>query len=145
MLPLPMRAHLHLLPWVALAAHLGFGLARVPHAVIGKRLDEVQAWGAEGPAHYLFRTAALEGVEAIDELLRTTADDAVIVWRGTTKGAMEVAPALLWPRLLVGEQALHPDATRFLERPVASWHGEPRQLVLVAEGPEGRSLRLAPR
>jgi hypothetical protein len=142
MLPLPMRAHLHLLLWAALAAHLAMGLGRVPASVFGKRLAEVSAWQCEGPAHYLFRTTSLTGVGAVDELLRVTPADAVIVWRGETKGPMEFAAALLWPRLLIAEQSLPADATRWQGRPVASWPDGPGQLLLVAER---SSLRLARR
>jgi len=139
-----MRAHLHLLPWVALAAHVGLVLARVPQKVVGRRLGEVAAWRAEGPARYLFRTSGLEGVEAIEELLRNSPEDAIVLWRGDGHGAVEFAPALLWPRLLAAEGSVPADAKLYLERPVALWPGSARHAVLQAEA-EGRSLRLVPR
>jgi len=137
-----MRAHLHLLPWVALAAHTVLVLARVPQTVFARRLGQVAAWRAEGPARYLFRTSGGEGVEAIEELLRTSPTDAIVLWRGDGHGAVEFAPSLLWPRLLAAEGSVAADAHRYLDRPVALWQGGPRQTVLLAEG---HSLRLVPR
>jgi hypothetical protein len=137
-----MRAYLHLLPWVVLAAHTGLVLARVPQTVFARRLGQVAAWRAEGPARYLFRTSGREGVEAIEELLRTSPPDAVVLWRGDGHGAVEFAPMLLWPRLLAAEGSVAADAHRYLERPVAVWGDSARQAVLLAE--DG-SLRLVPR
>lgn len=140
-----MRAHLHTLLWAALIAHIALVLVRVPAKVFGERINKVASWRSEGPARFLFRTSGLQGVEAVEELLRDTPPDAVICWRGDSKGAVEFAPGLLWPRLLVAEASVGTSATSFLGRPVARWQGSQRQAVLVVEGAEGKSLRLVPR
>jgi hypothetical protein len=140
MLPPPMRAHLQLLAWAVLLGHVGLVVLRLPTTVIGRRFAQVGAFHSEGQAHYLFRTSGRDGVAAVDELLRSTPADAIVAWRGEAHGAIELAPALLWPRLLVAERALPPDAATFLGRPVARLP-DGRQRVLLAEG---RALRLVP-
>ncbi|MCC6669506.1 MAG: hypothetical protein IT458_00480 [Planctomycetes bacterium] len=124
--------------------HAGIGLARVPHDVVGQRLAEVRACRAEGDTRYLFRTAFLRGAAAV-ERLRTTPADSVILFRGDGKGALEFAPALLWPRLLVHADRVPPEATTYSGRRIArlpSPGGRFAQAVLVGEG---KALRLETR
>jgi hypothetical protein len=141
MLPWPMRAHLQLLAWAVLLGHVGLVVVRLPMTVFDRRFGQVAAFRAEGQAHYLFRTSGRDGVAAVDELLRSTPADAIVAWRGDAHGAVELAPALLWPRLLVDERALPPAAATFLGRPVARLP-DGRQCLLLAEH---QALNLVPR
>ena len=100
-------------------AHVVFGLCRIPHAVVAQRLEDVAGYRRDGDAAWLFRTAKLEGADAIAAVRARTAPDAVVVFRGDRKGAMEWAPALLWPRLCCAENRLPAGATTFAGRPIA--------------------------
>jgi hypothetical protein len=124
--------------------HAAIGLARVPHDVVSERLAEVRSWREEGEARFLFRTAFLRGVTAI-ERLHSTPSDSVVLFRGDAKGALEFAPALLWPRLLVHEDRVPPEARTYSGRPIARLPtpgGRFAQAVLVGDG---KSLRLETR
>ncbi|MCA8948531.1 MAG: hypothetical protein KDE27_03465 [Planctomycetes bacterium] len=120
---------------VAVGAHCAFGALRVPHAVIWKRWCEVADYRAEGGVAWRLESAALDGREAIETLLRTTGEDAVVLLRGDPKGAIEYAAPLLWPRLCCVAGAVPAEAETYLGRPIAA-------RVLVGEG---RALRLEPR
>lgn len=116
-------------------AHVVFGLLRVPHVVVGRRLLEIADYRREGDAAYVLRTAFLRGADAIAALRRATPADAVIGYRGGQKGALEFAPALLWPRLCCNAAALPAGASTAHGRPIAAQ-------VLVGDG---ATLRLEPR
>jgi len=109
--------------WVAVAVvlHCGFGALRIPHAVFGKRWDDAAEFDREGVAAWRLRRARLEGLPAIERLLRTTADSAVVAIGGQFKGALEYVPPLLWPRLCCFRDRLPADATTYLGRPIAEY------------------------
>jgi hypothetical protein len=115
-------------------AHVAFGLLRVPHAVVARRVRDVQAVADEGYAPFAMQRARLLGADAIETLRAATPPDAVIAVRGDFKGALEFAPALLWPRLCRRAETLAGMAT-LSGRPIAAW-------TLVGDGP---ALRLEPR
>jgi len=106
---------MRLAPWLPPAlvlAHVVFGLLRVPRSVVAKRLAQVAAVEQEGYVPYLFRAAHLEGADAVLDLSASTPPHALIVTRGPLKGALEFAPALLWPRLCLRDGAVLPDDGR---------------------------------
>ncbi len=117
-------------------AHVAFGYVRLPASVVGRRLAEVAACRRDGYVPFVLGSAFQGGEDAIAELLATTSPDAVIPIRGLRKGAIEFAPALLWPRLCCATESLPAGAVRTADgRPIA-------QQVLVADG---ASMRLEPR
>lgn len=120
---------------VLVLLHLVLGLLRLPFSVVGRRLAEVAACEREGHARFVFASARQDGADAIAELLATTPADAVVPIRGLRKGAIEFAPALLWPRLCCDAEALPRGAERHDGRPIAA-------RVLVGDGDR---LRLEPR
>ena len=108
-------------------AHVLFGLFRIPHAVIAQRFEDVAGFRRDGDAAWLFRTAKLEGADAIGLVRARTGPDAVVAFRGDRKGAMEFVPPLLWPRLCCAADRLPAGATTFAGRPIAD-------VVLVGDG-----------
>jgi hypothetical protein len=116
----------------ALAVHIAWGLARVPVKVIARRHEDIAAHERAGATRAQFAANGCDGAEAVEWLQAHTAPDAVVAWTGTTKGAMELAAALLWPRLLVAATDLG-DAPRWHGRPIAhgTWQGRDGRLVLV--------------
>lgn len=132
------------LPWCrllacALAAHIAWGLARVPK-VVGRRVAQVREHQQRGAVEALFRANDLEGGSAIAWLLANTPPHGVIAWTGTENGAMEFAPALAWPRLFVAASRLGPGGDH-AGRPIAGGEVDGRRgrIVLVAAS---RELRL---
>ena len=124
--------------WVCLLVvlHLVWGFARVPGRVWGHRLADIEAYRKYGaPAYFLDRGQArppLRGADAVEWLLEHTPADAVVLWRGQTKGAFELASGLLTPRLLVHADAVAAGRKRYLGRPVGT--GADGTAVLVGRG-----------
>jgi hypothetical protein len=82
-----------------LAGHLVLGLCRVPMATVARRAQEITDYQREGDIAYAMRTSHLRGADALAELRRTAPPAADIGVSGDSKGALEFAPALLWPHL----------------------------------------------
>jgi hypothetical protein len=104
-----------------LAAHVLFGLCRAPLVTVARRAQEIAEYRRDGDIVYVLRTSHLQGAPALAELRATTPPDADVEVRGDSKGALEFAPALLWPRLCRREggrrgqeRALRPLAPRIL-------------------------------
>lgn len=118
-------------------AHLIVGAARVPFAVIGRRIADVAAYRSAGAARFFLGGKHQRGAEAIEWILEHTPENAVVPFRGTGKGSLEFAPALLAPRLLVREDACPPGAVERAGRPVATREapdGKRVPIVLVGLG-----------
>ena len=120
-------------------AHCGFALLRLPKLWV-KRQDEVAAFRQRGDAEYLLTGGGLTGTDVIERLRRETPEQCAIVIRGESRGAMEFAAALLFPRLLVHDALVPKDATSVFARPLARG----AQGVVALRG-LGRSLSLEPR
>ena len=90
----------------------------------------------ERRAGYFLR-GGLRGADRLQQLLRETPEDCAVLWRGTWRGCLEVAPHVLYPRLLVAEHAVQPGATSYKGRQLAtgSVDGQHGVLVLVGERP----------
>jgi hypothetical protein len=112
-----------------LVGHLAFGLCRVPMVTVARRAQEIADYQREGDIAYAMRTSHLRGAEALAELRRTAPPATDIAVHGDSKGALEFAPALLWPHLCRRE---HPDPNK---PPILASHS----LVADADG-----LRLDP-
>ncbi len=124
----------------ALAVHVAWGVARLPGKVIARRAEHVRAFERDGATRALFDANGLAGADAIDWLLAHTAPDAVVAWAGDETGAMEFAPALLWPRLVVAAEALGA-GERWCGRAIARGRLGGRDGTFVLVG-AGRELRL---
>ncbi len=83
--------------------HVAIGLARVPTDVWGKRHARIADYQARGGVRFHLDTKLAQGADAVEELLRHTPPDAVVLHRGAYSGAIEFVAPLLWPRLLCAE------------------------------------------
>ena len=88
------------LVWMV-AAHLTWGLARLPGKVVDRRVEEVVLYHKVGPESWFFRGDKMQGGEVITWIRKNTPTACVISWEGERLGAMEFAAALLSPRFFV--------------------------------------------
>ncbi|PIE23859.1 MAG: hypothetical protein CSA62_05535 [Planctomycetota bacterium] len=119
-----------------LGAHLAIVALRIPSKHWGNRLDEIQRYQEQGRYHFYFRQEQRQNGDLLQWLAENTPQDSVLLWRGEWKGALEFAPALLWPRLLVDARALPPGQDSFHGRKVAAGRYPglgSGQFVIVAE------------
>jgi hypothetical protein len=129
---------------VAVAGHLAFGLLRLPHAAWSKRLGKIEELRGRGATEFQLASASSASRAAVSWLQTHTPPDAVILWRGEFRGIAELAPALLWPRLVYREEAVVTGADTVHGRPIARGRlaGREATVVLVSSATE---LRLEPR
>lgn len=117
------------------AAHVLFAAARMPHAAMHKRWQEIERWRADGPVPWFFEGGDRD---VVAWLLRHTPPDGAILWRGGSEGAIELVPGVLFPRLLVHEAHVPLGAGEAFGRPLARGTppGSSRDgfVVLVATG-----------
>ena len=115
---------------------LVWGVARIPHAVFGQRLEEIDAYRTEGAVRFHLGPRFGESWQIVEWLLANTPEHCALLWRGEGKGAMELVPGLVWPRLVVREDRIPGQATRAAGRPLAtgSPDGEAGTLVVVGLG-----------
>lgn len=123
-----------LLLTLLLAGHVVFGAVRLPGKVWGERLADIQAYHQQGAPRFFLATEHLHGAAAIEWLLANTAPDSAVVWRGDSKGALEFAQPLLWPRLLIADPA-HP-------LPDGRYEGRPLARLRQQDGSPGPVLAL---
>jgi hypothetical protein len=100
-----------------LAAHLVIGVARLPDKVFGKRTAEIAGY-RQGAAQHLLANARLRGGDALAWLLDAAPSEVAVLLRWPVDGAVEFAPALLSPRLLVDERHVPIGAERAAGRPL---------------------------
>lgn len=119
--------------WICILVviHLVWGFARVPGRVWDRRMEDIVIYGKLGaPAYFLDHGKAdppLRGADEVKWLLQHTPTNAVVLWRGQTKGAFELASGLLAPRLLVRADKVPAGSKRYLDRPIGT-------------GPEGTAV-----
>jgi hypothetical protein len=113
--------------------HIGWGLFRVPHKVVGSRLDDIAGYRKHGEVERLFDANNLDGAATVSWVREHAAPDSVVLWSGSELGAMEFAAAFLWPRLVVDGNCCG-DATTFAGRKiaVATVAGRTGRITLVA-------------
>jgi hypothetical protein len=118
---------------LAFLAHLGIVVARIPHAVIAKRIQEVNGFRSRGAVRHHLDNRWRSGARAIEWIHHHVALDEVVLYSGERKGAMEFVPPLIFPRLLVEARLVPMDATSHAGRPIALLHHGTgyRQAVLV--------------
>lgn len=130
-----------------LLLHILWGAARIPGKVWGERLDDVAQYRRVGPAAYHLGNRYRSGAAAVEQVLATTPEQAVLLWRGDWRNALEFVPPLIAPRLLVNVIACPPGTTTYLGRPVATGRlsdGRSGVLVLIGQG-ESVALEVRPR
>lgn len=124
------------------AAHLLLAWVRMPRSII-KKLTEIHEYEELGAAAFPFRGHAPESARIVERLLESTPEDALLYYEGDFKGDLELAAALLYPRLLIRYDPDRPGRRSALGRSIArlpSPEGDPRFPVLL--GKTGRPLAL---
>ena len=109
-----------------LIVHIAVGVARIPSKVWGERQDAISHHHEVGAARYHVGNEHHFGADVIERILGDSQEDTVVLWRGEWKGAMEFAPALLAPRLLIPAGKCPKDAT--------SWRGHDLATVRNSSG-----------
>ena len=114
---------------ILLGAHVAVGIARIPSKVWGERADEIARYRDVGAVRFHLDNRERSGADAVQAVLDRSPENAVVLWRGEWRGALEFAPALLAPRLVVDERYCPKDATSLWDRPLARGR--------LADGSEG--------
>jgi hypothetical protein len=122
-----------------LGAHLVWVVGRIPHSVVAKRLRAIESFASRGDCTHYLDGDQLSGADAIAWVRANCAEDAIVLFDGERKGALEFAPCLLFPRLLVAASAVARDATSHAARPIAHGERDGRRGRIVLVG-HGRSL-----
>ena len=114
--------------------HLVWGLVRLPTRVFARRIDDVVTFRERGAPGWFLDTPHLRGADAIRWVLQNTAPESVVLWDGEPMGALEFAPTLLAPRLVVAVALCPPANEEHAGLPIArATIGERRgAVVLVA-------------
>jgi hypothetical protein len=127
---------------LALAAHLLFGVQRLGTKSLPARLEEISRFREVGAIRYhLGKSPA--NADILEFLAKNTPEDAVILFAGEDRGVMELAAALLSPRLLYARHAAADDATMVHGRPLARGdHPELGEGTWILVGVDRNELRL---
>lgn len=128
-------------PITVLTAHLALCAARIPGVVVGRRLADVAEYERKGAVRWFLDTEQRHGADAVEWIRTNVAGEAIVLYRGDSKGAIEFLPGLLAPRLLVAEGLCPGDATTHGGRPLARQAAEEGGGVLVIAA-RGDELRL---
>jgi len=104
---------------VLLLVHVAWGAARLPDKAIGRRRDDIARFLDRGQAGYFLQHSNMVGTEAMAWIVANTAAESVILYEGPTKGALEFAPGVLAPRLVVAASACAPGSATYAGRQVA--------------------------
>jgi hypothetical protein len=124
---------------VLLGAHVAVGIARIPSKVWGERAEEIARYRDAGAVRFHLDNRERRGADAVQAVLDQSPENAVVLWRGAWRGALEFAPALLAPRVLVHELSCAPDAASLWDRPIARGRlADGRAGVLVLVGAADR-------
>lgn len=131
---------------VLLIAHLLLTAIRLPGRVGDRRAADVARYREQGAPRYLLGSAQLGGSDVLTWLLANAPADAALLWRWPADGALEFAPALLQPRLIVDERLVPVGATTAAGRPLfQATLPDGQQGFVVLQGTDDRGLRLAVR
>jgi hypothetical protein len=111
----PWRLVLGLLFWV----HILFGMQRLVWRGLPDRVEAVERYATQGPVRFHLEEFYRESIPVVEFLLDGTPPDAVVLYEGEPRGVIELAVALLHPRLLLEARAAPPEATLVHGRPLA--------------------------
>lgn len=135
--PPPLRSLPARLVLVGLILHLLFCLQRLPLRTVPKQLEQISAYQRAGDIAYHLRDYPPQTRATLERLRQMSRPEHVIFAEGAAQGVMELAVALLHPRLVLAESGYYGDLRSFHRRPVLFSQdpelGEGR-VVLVARG-----------
>lgn len=83
-----------------LVVHLLTGLVRLPRTV-GKKLEQIDEYEKLGRYEFFLGDRTQESAAIVERLVQSVPEDRILYWEGEWKGQLELAAALLFPRLLV--------------------------------------------
>jgi len=129
--------HWSLLMLCLLGIHIGWGAARIPGRVYGKRFKQIREYLQHGGPAYHLDNRHRQGAAQVQFILDQTEENSLLLWRGEAHGCMEFVPPLIAPRLLVSEDTCPPNATHMFGRPLAQGKladGSSGVLVMVGFG-----------
>lgn len=118
-------------------AHIAWGLLRVPSRVLTRRCNDITAYREAGAAAYVLGANSLKGDDAIEWLLTNTPADSVVLWSGDGMGAMQFAPSLIAPRLLVRASQELIGQTEYAGLPIAQFEQDGRTGAATLIGRDG--------
>ncbi len=124
----------------AVGFHLVFGLLRVPKGTYAKRLAQIHKFETQGQVRYFLERFGQDSIDVIDWIRSKTPEDSVVLFEGEWRGAMELVPALIHPRLLVEAKAIRATQTEYKGRPIV--HGPYKALGKAALVLVGREKTL---
>lgn len=104
---------------LALVVHLLFCVQRVETNAVPKRLEHVELIHDKGMIHFHLRRLSPESIPVLEFIEEHTPADAMVLFRGEARGLLELAAALLSPRLLYQDISAPAGAKTIHGRPVA--------------------------
>lgn len=121
---------------VLFVAHWIVVAVRIPRN-LDKKLEEISTYRELGRHAFPFRKHAPESASIVKRLVSSTPADAVLYYEGEFKGNLELAAALLYPRLLIRFNPARPERGSAFERSIARLRapdGSHRYPVLQGRG-----------
>lgn len=127
---------------LALAAHVLFGVQRLATKSLPARLTEIAEFREVGAIRFhLAKSPA--SADILEFIATNTPADSVVLFSGEGRGMMELAAALLAPRLLYARAATTAATTMVHGRPLArANHPDLGEGTLVLVGVDRSELRL---
>jgi len=126
---------------VLLGAQFLLALVRIPRTV-DKKLAEISEYQELGRSAFPFRGHAPESAAVVDQLIQSTPSECLLYYEGAWKGDLELAAALLYPRLLIRFDPERPRRDGAFGRRFARIKaGDGAARLLVIQG-RGKSLGL---
>ena len=104
---------------LALLAHLLFGVQRIETNAFPKRLEHVSMIHDKGMIHFHLRRLSPDSIPVLEFIEKNTPADAIVLFRGERRGLLELAAALLSPRLLYQDISAPAGAKTIHGRPIA--------------------------
>jgi hypothetical protein len=127
--------------FVLILVHILLAVQRLPGKVYGRRADQLTAIQDKGLVNY-FLGRNPQSVKVVQWLLDNTKPDSVVLYRGHWKGSLELANALLHPRMLYLERAAPKTALKVHQLPIATGTLDGQGTGTLVLASDGESLRL---
>ena len=106
--------------------------------------DQLEKLHTKGPVNF-FLGRDPRAAQSVRWLLDNTAPDSVILIRGHWQGSLEIANALLYPRLLYSESSAPASASHIHGQRIASGTPDDPEAGVLVLANDGGTLRISPR
>ena len=121
--------------------HVLLAVQRLPGKVYGRRADQLATIQSKGLVDYHLGRDP-KSAKAVQWLLDNTKPSSVVLYRGHWKGSLELANALLHPRMLYLERAAPKTKLQVHQRPLATGTLEGQGTGTLVLANDDGSLRL---